>query len=164
VRLRDSLSNPGAPLSRLIKEREEASWPAEPLVSGEVVEALIAQTGISDRADVRLAIKENRKLTPGEVADLVVRYEAGASIRSLGTTFGLHEQTVRAHLRRQGVAVRSVRAFTEAQEAEVVRQYLEEVWSLAELAAKFGVSESAVRNALVRQGVERRAQARRKRD
>ena len=39
----------------------------------------------------------NRKLKPREVDNLVARYRAGASIRSIGTMFGLNEQTVRAH-------------------------------------------------------------------
>lgn len=63
-----------------------------------------------------------------------------------GCLFGLHEQTVRAYLRRRGVKLRPLRALTETQEAEVVKLYAEETWSLAELAARFEVCQTAIRN------------------
>jgi hypothetical protein len=87
---------------------------------------LIAQTGVDDPSNVRLAVKENRKLSPDEVVELVRQYEAGATIQSLGVSFGLHTQTVRAHLRRKGVTLRSMRALTDEQEVEVMRLYVEE--------------------------------------
>lgn len=110
---------------------------------------------------MRLQVKENRKLSPHEVVELVDAYKAGASQAELRRRFGVHEQTVRAHLRRQGVKVRPLRALTEEQEVEAVRLYAEEMWSLAEVAGRFGVGQTAVRNVLVRRGVGRRAQARR---
>ena len=110
---------------------------------------------------MRLAVKENRKLTPDEVAEVVARYQAGASIRSLGKTFRMHEQTVRAHLRRQGVTLRSVRALTKSQGDEAVRLYVDEQWTLAEIGRKLNVDHSTIRSLLVRRGVRRRAAARR---
>ncbi|MGQ0775084.1 MAG: hypothetical protein ACT4NY_11815 [Pseudonocardiales bacterium] len=130
-------------------------------VSGDVHEAIVAQTGAVDPEMVRLQIKENRKLSPAEVVELVDAYEAGASQADLTRRFGLHEQTVRSHLRRQGVKLRPLRALPEEQEVEVVRLYVEETWSLAELAGRFKVCQTAIRNVLVRRGVERRAQTRR---
>lgn len=156
--LRDSLSNPGTPLLRLATALRGGT-----AFGGEQAQAaLIAQTGAVDPAPVKMEVKENRKLSPSEIDDVVARYQAGGSIRILGETLGLHEQTVRAHLRRQGVALRPVRALTDEQEGEVVRLYIKEMWTLAELAGKFGVSAAAVRQVLVRRGVERRAQARRR--
>ena len=122
----------------------------------------MAQTGMADApSKVRLQVKENRKLSPGEVVELVDAYKAGASQAKLTRRFGIHEQTVRAHLRRQGVKLRPLRALAEVQEVEAVRLYVEEMWSLAEIAARFKVGQTAIRNVLVRRGVERRAQARR---
>jgi DNA-directed RNA polymerase specialized sigma24 family protein len=110
---------------------------------------------------VRLTVKENRKLSPAGAGELVQAYVAGESQRELARRFGLHEQTVRAHLRRQGVTLRPIRVLTEAQEEDVVRLYVEEMWTLAELAVKFEVSAAAVRQVLVRRKA-RRSQARRR--
>jgi DNA-directed RNA polymerase specialized sigma24 family protein len=122
---------------------------------------LVAQTGAADPASVRLVVKENRKLSPSEITELVGCYQAGATIRSLGEVFGLHEQTVRAHLRRRGVRLRSLCALTDEQELEVVRLYVEEERSLTELGDRFGVDPSSIRRALIRRGAQRRPSRRR---
>ena len=161
VRLRDSLSNPNKQLRRLLAALENSGGLANLQVSEDAVAELVAQTGAEDPASVRLAIKENRKLSPTEIDGLVERYEAGATIRSLSQSFGLHEQTARAHLRRRGVKLRSLCALTDEQEVEVVRLYVEEVWSLNELGTRFGVDPSSIRRALLRRGVKRRPPRRR---
>jgi len=161
VHLSDSLSNPGTPLLRLVAALEALGGLENMQVSGELQDTIVAQSGAVDPAVVRLQAKENRKLSPAEVAELVGAYEAGVSQRELTRRFGLHEQTVRAHLRRQGVRLRPQRVLTAEQEVEAVRLYVEEVWTLAELAVRFGVGQTAVRNVLVRRGVGRRTQARR---
>ncbi len=86
----------------------------------------MVQSGALGRASVRSQIKENRKLSPAEVAQLVDAYQAGTSQAELSRRFDLHEQTVRAHLRRQRVSLRPLRALTEAQEVEVMRLYVVE--------------------------------------
>jgi predicted DNA-binding protein (UPF0251 family) len=134
---------------------------AKTQVKASTRDAIIAQTGAADPASVRLEVKENRKLSPSEVKDLVDAYKAGTTQVELSRRYGLHQQTVQRHLLKQGVALRSVRVLTDAQEAEAVRLYIEETWSLNEVAAKFGVSQSAIRNMLVRRDVARRPQARR---
>lgn len=121
-------------------------------VSCSAQDAIVTQSGAIDPASVRLRVKENRKLSPSEVGELVDAYEAGASQAELTRRFGLHEQTGRAHLRRQGVNLRPQRALTDAQEAEAVRLYVEEMWSLAELAARFEVCQTAIRNVFRRGG------------
>lgn len=161
MHLSDSLSNPDTPLLRLVTALDGLGGLEETQVSAIARDAIVAQTGAVDSASVRLEARENRKLSPTEVADLVARYRAGASIRSLSQAFRMHEQTVRAHLRREGVTLRPLRVLTETQEVEVVRLYVEETQTLAELADKFGVSASAVRRVLVRRGVARRSQIRR---
>jgi transposase-like protein len=161
VHLTDSLSNPAEAVARLVVALGERGGHGNVQVTGGVPEAIIAQTGAVDPASVRLQVRENRKLSPAEVAELVDTYQAGASQRELTRRFGLHEQTVRAHLRRQGVTLRLQRVLTDTQEAEAVRLYVEEVWSLAELAARFEVGQTAIRSVLMRRGVARRAQVRR---
>jgi transposase-like protein len=163
VRLRDSLSNPPEGLTRLVTALERAEHSGSQQVRARLVEAIVEQTGADDAGSVRLEAKENRKLSPDEGAALAEAYQAGESQRELARRYGMHEQTVRAHLRRSGVALRPVRVLSDEQEAEVARLYVEEQLSLAELATKFSVSASAVRSALIRRGVERRAQSRRSR-
>lgn len=159
MRLCDSLSNRGGPLYRLAQAIDEIGGLETLQASEAAVDALIEQTG-ADRSVVRLAIKENRKLSPAEIAELATRYEAGSTIRSLGEVFGVHEQTVRAHLRRQGVKLRPLCSLTTEQEAEVERLYVEESWTMAEI-GEFGVDASSIRRALMRRGVERRPQKKR---
>jgi len=163
VHLSDSLSNPTEAVERLVAALEAPGGLKNVQVSGNIQDVIVAQTGAVDPATVRLQVKENRKLSPGEVVELVDAYKAEVSQAALTRRFGVHEQTVRAHLRRQGVKLRPLRLLTGVQEAEAVRLYVEEMWSLAELADRFKVGQAAVRNVLVRRGVERRAAARRAR-
>jgi transposase-like protein len=127
-----------------------------------VREAIVAQTGAADPASVRLEVRENRKLSPAEVTELVESYNAGATQVELSRRFGLHQQIVQRHLLKQGVRLRPVRVLTDEQEIEAVRLYTEKTWSLNEVAAKFGVSQATIRNVLIRRGVERRGRARRR--
>ena len=162
MHLSDFLSNLGTPLLRLVTALDKLGGLVNvQVISGSTRDAIVAQSGAVDPGSVRLQVKENRKLSPAEVVELVDAYQAGASQAELTRRFGLHEQTVRAHLRRQGVRLRPLRVLAEAQEAETVRLYVEKTWSLAELAARFEVSQTAIRSVLVRRGVGRRAQARR---
>jgi transposase-like protein len=59
--------------------------------------------------------------------ELVDAYKAGASQAELARRFGVHAQTVHAHLRRQGVKLRPLKVLTDVQEAEVMRLYVEEM-------------------------------------
>jgi DNA-directed RNA polymerase specialized sigma24 family protein len=87
-----------------------------------------------------MEVKENRKLSPVEIDELVSAYVAGTSMLELRRRFGVHEQTVRRWLVKREVAIRPMSAFTDAQEREVVRLYVVEQRSLAEIAPLFGVS------------------------
>ncbi|MGQ0774783.1 MAG: hypothetical protein ACT4NY_10260 [Pseudonocardiales bacterium] len=49
-------------------------------VSDAIREAILAQAGVVDPALVRLEIRENRILSPGEVAELVEGYRRGAGV------------------------------------------------------------------------------------
>jgi predicted DNA binding protein len=149
-------------LLRLVTALDELDGWENTQVNEGAREAIIAQTGAVEPGTVRLKIKENRKLSPAEVRKLVAAYEAGTSQRELTRRFGLHEQTVRAHLRRQKVTLRPVRVLTEVQEIEVIKLYVEKRWTLAELAEKFEVSAAAIRQVLVRRDIARRSQAKRR--
>lgn len=162
--LSDSLSNPGQPLVRLKKAVEAAGGVAH--LQGETAaarEELIAQTGAEDATSVRVKITENRKLSPAEVTELIAAYQAGTSQGELSRRYGLHIQTVKAHLRRHGVTIRPVQVLTAEQQDEAVRLYVDEAWSLREVASTFGVNPDTVRRTLAGRGIPRRSRGRQRR-
>lgn len=77
MRLRDSLSNPPKGLKRLVVALEQVEASTNAQVKARLVEALVEQTGAENAGSVRLEVKENRKLSPPEVATLVAAYQAG---------------------------------------------------------------------------------------
>lgn len=120
VHLSDSLSNPTEAVKRLVTVLDDLGGLANVQVSSSVQDSIVTQSGAVDPGRVRLQVKENRKLSPAEVAEVVARYQAGASIRSLSQAFGMHEQTVRAHLRRKGVSLRPLRAERGSRDSDAV--------------------------------------------
>ncbi|WP_405974019.1 helix-turn-helix domain-containing protein [Streptomyces sp. NBC_00988] len=144
MRLADSLSNPSAPLLRLIKVLERRG--AEVRVQGEPV--------VADPA-VATEIKENRKLSPDEVAELVEAYRQGATLSALSRRDGLHRQTVDQHVTRAGVAKRSQVKMTPARMATAKKLY-EQGWSARQIAVELDVCASTVSKKLKRAGVEMR--------
>ena len=77
VHLSDSLSNPPEAVERLAAALEALGGLENLQVSGEVQDVIVAQSGAVDASTVRLDVKENRKLSPAEVTELVDAYEAG---------------------------------------------------------------------------------------
>lgn len=144
MRLADSLSNPSAPLLRLIKTLERRG--EEVRVQGEPV--------VADPAVVT-EIKENRKLSPDEVAELVAAYQQGAAVTALSQRFGVHRQTVDQHLARAGVAKRSQVKMTPSRVARAKELY-EQGWSARQIGVELDVCASTVSNKLKRAGVQMR--------
>lgn len=98
-------------------------------------------------------VQPNRKLTAAEVDELVAAYLAGVDLKALGERFGMHRQTVRAHLRRRGVELRSdFPALAEAQIDRAVELYAEGL-SAAKVAKQLNAAEGTVRRALLQRGV-----------
>lgn len=79
----------------------------------------------------------------------------GTSIKALGRQFGLHEQTVRAHLERAAVQLRPQQVLTASQVDEIAELYLADA-SLRQLGLQYGVANNSIRNYLLRAGVELR--------
>jgi lambda repressor-like predicted transcriptional regulator len=94
-------------------------------------------------------------LRPEDVAKIAAAYEAWASAKELGGRFGVHRQTVIAHLEKAGVAIRRGRRLEADEVDEAVRLY-EDGWSAARLAKRYGVSDHTIRAALSKRGVELR--------
>ncbi|WP_435531036.1 helix-turn-helix domain-containing protein [Rhodococcus spelaei] len=145
MRLREAVSSQRTPLQRLIGEigvDPRASIPAE----------IGRSTGpASDRA----AHRANRKLQPDELLELADRYRRGASIYELADHFGIHRQTVSAHLRRAGVAARPSLKMT-PRVVDRATQLYREGMSTVQIGKELNIGTSTVGKALKRAGVEMR--------
>jgi DNA-directed RNA polymerase specialized sigma24 family protein len=95
-----------------------------------------------------------RRLTPEQVEQLVLDYQAGNSMQKLARSWHLHRTTVAEHLRRAGVAVRQ-RGIPIAQLGEAGRLY-GEGWSCQRLAERYRCDEETVRQALKQHKVQMR--------
>ncbi|WP_267244050.1 helix-turn-helix domain-containing protein [Streptomyces sp. PR69] len=144
VRLADSLSNPGAPLLRLLKALEGAETELE----------CLPELG-QDSPVVATEIRENRILSPDEVAELVDAYRRGASMLELSRRYGVHRTTVDEHLKRAGVVKRSQTKMTPDRVTRATELY-EQGWSTPRIGRELHVSASAVCKALKRAGVRMR--------
>ncbi|MGW3926734.1 hypothetical protein ACWECC_01325 [Streptomyces microflavus] len=112
ARLRDSLSNPGAPLLRLFKVLGDAGAAAFPQVKP-----------VSANPSVATDIRECRMLPPHEVTELVEAYRHGAEMNELARRYGVHRHTVDRHLERAGVAKRPVAKVTPARVEQAKELY-----------------------------------------
>ncbi|MEU1998853.1 hypothetical protein ABZ511_30835 [Nocardia gamkensis] len=100
--------------------------------------------------------RPNRKLQPDEITELVDAYRHGASMVKLAKQYGLHRNTVEAHLRRSGVAIRPVVKMTPRLIERATKLYIEEFWTTARIGKELGVDASTVAKALKRAGVRMR--------
>lgn len=135
--LRESLSSQNTPFAKLVRSVGD-----EPVT---VVESAKPQVKPSDVRPYRA----NRKLNAHDLEELVDCYRRGTLASELAERFGIHRQTVVAHLKREGVAIRPQVKLT----APVVEQAVElyaEGWSTAAIGKKYGVDASTVGDALRR--------------
>ena len=73
-----------------------------------------------------LSLQRQRRLSSGEVHDLVSQYIAGSTVNVIARPFGIHRNTVPAHLDHAGVARRRVtRWSTDPQIAPAAQSYSE---------------------------------------
>src|SRR4051794_38221271 len=80
-----------------------------------------------------------RRLTVEQVEQLVADYQAGADMKQLASSWGLHRTTVAAQLRRAGVELRR-QGIPEDQLADAIRLY-GEGWSLQRLAERYACDD-----------------------
>lgn len=144
MRLRDSLSNPGKPLARLLKALERASETTLPQVEPVLADPAVATD-----------IRECRMLSPDEVAELVDAYRHGAEMNELSRRYGVHRHTVDRHLERAGVSKRQMTKMTPAK-VEQAKELYGQGLSTNQIGKKFGISGSTVWKALKRAGVRMR--------
>jgi hypothetical protein len=95
VRLRGLLSNLGAPLENALRELSDITKyiKSDPMVLA---------------PEVRSALqRDNHRLEPAEVDQLMQAYETGANLSELGRQFKVHPTTARRHLLERGIPLRS---------------------------------------------------------
>jgi transposase len=95
-----------------------------------------------------------RRFRDADLHDLAAAYDAGATVKELAATFGVHRNTVTLGLDRQGVT-RRPRSLTLAQVERAVELYAEG-WSVARIGDTLDVWGSTVLRALQKAGVRLR--------
>ena len=98
--------------------------------------------------------KRAKRLNDTQIACLVERYEAGATVYDLGSRFAIDRRTVSIHLKQQGVVMR-FQPPSEKTIDEIVRLY-ESGLSMSKVRQQVGVSADSVLNYLRKRGVETR--------
>ncbi|MFD6883654.1 hypothetical protein [Rhodococcus sp. NPDC060084] len=144
VRLRGSLSSQRTPFRHLIDSVGDAARADD----GVVNVTLARRTSVSRP-------RANRKLERNEIEALVRRYREGATVYELAEEFGMHRQTVSAHLHREGIALRSRVRMTPQLLARATELY-EAGWSTVRIGKELGLGTSTVGKALKRAGVPMR--------
>lgn len=102
-----------------------------------------------------------RRLGPKRVADVIARYEAGESARSIAARLDISTSAIVNLLRDNAVVVRK-RRVTEVEAKRMAKEY-EAGATIRELQAKYDLSQGAVARALHRIGVQMRPKAPRRR-
>ena len=90
-------------------------------------------------------------LSAAQIDEVVARYRAGATVKQLGTRFGVHRHTIANHLRDRDIRLRGGPMTTDevTQAAALYNQGL----SLAKVGTHFGRDASTIHLALGRLGV-----------
>jgi DNA invertase Pin-like site-specific DNA recombinase len=104
--LRRSLSNPERPLLQVFQISTKYIDMGCPATKFDTRSAIIAQSGSSDPATVRLRVKPNHRLSPAEIDRMVQANKAGTSQAKLAKRFHVHVETVNRHLRRRRQALK----------------------------------------------------------
>ncbi|WP_420898072.1 helix-turn-helix domain-containing protein [Cryobacterium lyxosi] len=102
------------------------------------------------------------RLSAQQIKDIVRRYEAGESARTLASEFGVAPSALLRLLRERNVVVRQ-QVVTPEQDETMARDY-EAGMTMAELEEKHGLSHGAMLRALHRRGVAMRPKAPRQRN
>ena len=92
------------------------------------------KTGELSRESRSRARRTARRLSDGDVAELVTRYQEGATVYDLAKRFSIHRTTVTAHLHRRGVRLRGL-----SPDRRQVVVATRQGWSVARIGSHVGV-------------------------
>lgn len=168
-----AVHHPAAPLDRLCLLRghvglraltirgladvdRRATPPLERAIAAQTRPASKRSKPAADPGTVQRLNHPNRKLREPELDALVTACHAGWSMKALGRQYGMHGQTVRAHLVRRAIELRPWRALCDDQVVEIIAGDQAGA-SLRELARQYEVAINSIRNFLVRADVPLRA-------
>jgi len=101
----------------------------------------------------RLSNPAQRRLSHGDVADLIATHQAGATIRHLAAEFGIHRTAVAAHLDRHQVLRHRERMAWDSRTIEKAAGLYASGLSLADVTHRFGIDAQTVANRFRRAGV-----------
>jgi hypothetical protein len=105
--------------------------------------------------DAQVARQEQRRLSPNQIAALVVEYRTGSTVPELIRSYGICRTTVLAHLHRSGVETRpSVFKLKDDDRAAIFELY-ESGLSLVRIGAACSVDSKAIGRVLERAAVPR---------
>ncbi len=99
------------------------------------------------------------RLRTDQVDELVDLYLAGALQQELTARFGIHDTTLRAHLRRRGVLKQRPYRKLRGEMLEKAQTLYESGLSLRSVASEIGVSREAIRSGLLSSGVTLRSRS-----
>lgn len=105
------------------------------------------------RRTTESTVRPNVRLRPEQARAVVQAYLDGRQLKDIAAEFGIHEQTVKAHVRRAGVPLRPVRVLTDDQVREASHLYLAERWSIIRLSNHLGCAEATIRSELTKAGL-----------
>lgn len=112
------------------------------------------KTGELSRESRSRARRTARRLSDGDVAELVTRYQEGATVYDLAERFSIHRTTVSGHLHRRGVKLRGLSL--DRRPVGVATRLYQQGWSAARIGSHLGVDGSTVWRALRARGVRMR--------
>ena len=119
---------------------------------GTVLRQSPAEAPVHPSDPVVASLPVQRRLAPGEVAELVAAYRRGVPVEDLAAAFRVHRTTVLGHVWRHGVPKRKRRAL-QGEDLGRAAQLYAEGRSADWVAVQFGVAASTVRRALKEAGV-----------
>lgn len=130
------------------------------VLAGQRLSALLAEARAEAEGGVERPSKvlpdQARRLTDVEKAELARDYVRGMTVYELAAKYAVQRQTVSAHLKRLGVAMRQ-QGLSEVHVDRAVELYEQERLTLKQVGAKLGADAGTVRLALIRRGVKMRA-------
>ena len=124
-------------------------------------ESTSVKTNISERkvenkygeTEVRKICQKQKMLSDGELIEIAAKYLSGASTYDLAKEYSCHRYTISNNLKRMGIDVSGHVEGRKYKTKEVIRLYVEEKKSVAELAKKFEVCDATIYKCLKRNGV-----------
>jgi DNA-binding transcriptional regulator LsrR (DeoR family) len=100
--------------------------------------------------DLRKRVRQDREALAQE---LMERYQAGETIKTLAAQFGMHHRTVRKRLLEAGLELRPSRMLSDHQIQQAKVLYEQEGWTTHRIGTEFGVSHNTIRRHLHHLGV-----------